>query len=327
MKLLSLCTFLSCVFSMRSELCDTNWKSCSNVADIATITCDTATRSDCDVVNGSLTTSDDESVLGLVVPPFTTIDPETCRKKCQEQADSAPDQKCEFFRWFKDHATKETTCSLQTTCEHDQWCDSFDCATGQLPDCDEDGNRIFPCPLASPTVWDNSKFHVICTDPLLGDVNVYDSMTTSVPGNTVCSTIRMCAAWNETGVEASEPFYRKLAIKCNGAVGSESGTWEALPLTGSAALSAAMIADNTIIEQECASTCDDLTITIPPNQYWADLICDNPLEENKLKDGNSCILLCDNHLKMSIDCRFTREGEKQWQDGEGTELTAATIKC
>eukprot|EP00091_Calanus_sinicus_P018349 TRINITY_DN4153_c0_g2_i2.p1 TRINITY_DN4153_c0_g2~~TRINITY_DN4153_c0_g2_i2.p1 ORF type:complete len:141 (-),score=16.90 TRINITY_DN4153_c0_g2_i2:21-443(-) len=126
MKLLSVCTFLSCVFSMRSELCNPDWKSCKNVSDIATITCDTATRAPCTVESGSLTDDDDESITGLVEPPFDTIDEQLCRKKCQEQANSDSEHKCEYFRWIQNHSeTKKTTCSLQTTCEHDPFCDSL----------------------------------------------------------------------------------------------------------------------------------------------------------------------------------------------------------
>eukprot|EP00091_Calanus_sinicus_P018348 TRINITY_DN4153_c0_g2_i1.p1 TRINITY_DN4153_c0_g2~~TRINITY_DN4153_c0_g2_i1.p1 ORF type:complete len:138 (-),score=13.06 TRINITY_DN4153_c0_g2_i1:21-434(-) len=123
MKLLSVCTFLSCIFSMRSQQCNPDWRSCSNVADVATITCDNA-RGVCSIENGNLTLEEDLS--GLVNPEFSTIDAKTCRKKCQEHADTDSANKCAFFRWNEDHsATKKTTCSLQTTCEHDPFCDSL----------------------------------------------------------------------------------------------------------------------------------------------------------------------------------------------------------
>jgi hypothetical protein len=84
----------------------------------------------------------------------------------------------------------------------------------------------------------------------------------------------------------------------------------------------------TIDEPACPTICKPLPLTKYAEQDWADLICDSPLSVgNILEDGNSCILLCDNHLKMSIDCGFTGMGEKHWHDGHGALLDDEKIIC
>eukprot|EP00091_Calanus_sinicus_P017074 TRINITY_DN36855_c0_g1_i1.p3 TRINITY_DN36855_c0_g1~~TRINITY_DN36855_c0_g1_i1.p3 ORF type:complete len:104 (-),score=34.08 TRINITY_DN36855_c0_g1_i1:32-343(-) len=100
--------------------------------------------------------------------------------------------------------------------------------------------------------------------------------------------------------------------------------------TGSSELSAGMIGeDGTIIEPECTSACQPLLLTEYAKDDWADLICDEPLpEDDTLRPPNSCILLCDNHLKMSIDCVLTGEGEREWQKGDGTPIEEdEDVKC
>ena len=85
----------------------------------------------------------------------------------------------------------------------------------------------------------------------------------------------------------------------------------------------------TMVEQECDSIgdpCPDLTLT-HTGQSGFSLICDNQLEGNTLKDPNSCILLCDNHWTMAIECGLSEEGDKTWLDDWGEVVTDQDIKC
>merc|ERR1711892_397523 len=107
-----------------------------------------------------------------------------------------------------------------------------------------------------------------------------------------------------------------------------SGAWVAREYTGDSTLSGEMIAEtNKIAEPVCPNRCEDLKLSSYANQPWADLICDLPLKDGTTladseEDGtNSCILLCDNHMHMSIDCGFTGNGEKHWHDIHGVVLT------
>jgi len=133
-----------------------------------------------------------------------------------------------------------------------------------------------------------------------------------------------CAAWNETDGTADATYYRKLAVFCDGT----DGTWKAENNTGKADLTEAMIAEsNKITEQPCGATCDPIILDAYQDQWWADLICQNPMEDKTLREPNSCVLLCDNHLKMTIDCEYDAEGEKEWRNADGEVLTGQDIKC
>jgi len=352
MKVSAALILLTCgVFCIRAQdTCDPNLNACRDDSPILTIDCDGAK------CEGLPAGSDD----------LTTITPEVCREKCEENAASKEDGKCEFYRWEQGHMEAQTNCSLLEACEGpDPYCDGAQCISGQIG-CTEQGQRITPCKLSAKTEWNKDLFHVICTDPRqggLGDVNIYDDAITGIdiPDGTVCSTIRKCAAWNETDsatpdttaipptsptptstVTTENPddpymlnnpdtYIHKLAITCNGLDGAAGqGSWEAMEITGNHDLSAGMIgSDGTIVEPECTSACQPLLLTEYAKDDWADLICDTPLpDDDKLVEPNSCILLCDNHLKMSIDCVLTEEGEKEWQNGDGQPILAdADVKC
>jgi len=325
MKLFLVALFSSIVLSAKG--CDTHFDACEDIADIAQITCESG---GCSVVNGS--GADDDS-LGYLVAGLKTIDADMCREKCKEQAaiEDQPAQ-CKFFLFHKGH-NDVVTCSLQTGCgDGDQYCAKPDCFSGELG-CDDEGNAIKECTLSKETTWDAAKFHIICTSVHDGDVNIYNAATTTIPPYTVCSTVRMCDTWADIEVvEGSTlgPYYRKLAVMCDGT----TGQWVAREDTGSKTESEAMIAEtNKIAEPVCPNRCEALTLTKYAGQSWADLICDMPLGEgNTLADTeddgpNSCILLCDNHLRMSIECGFTGNGEKHWHDIHGEVLTDDTIIC
>jgi hypothetical protein len=312
--------------------CNPNCEACGDVHDIGTITCTAVgpctTTADPDAIPEGAEDTLLDYLLGEEA--ITDISADMCRLKCEEQATSETDvmtKKCQFFHWIEAHEGLPTTCSLQTTCPPDGYCDeSKHCVSGELG-CNEDCLKIKPCALSKST-WTHDLFHVICTDKEIGDVSIYIEDTIEVNDGTVCSTVRKCSEWD---ANPGKPYNRKLAVYCEGTeIADGHGTWMMMLETGSDEFSTNMLPDITgkITEQNCTASCDDLDLSNNPDQYWADLICETPLENHVLKDPNSCILLCDNHLKTTIDCKYNSEGEKHWYDGEdGIISDANQIKC
>jgi len=347
MKVLLLSSFVLAIYGLG---CEDNCDTCTDEHDIATISCDVA-KTGCSIANsaGYNNETETEKVDNLLgEPKIETITADECRQKCQYQAETdgtpnAPDSAkfCNFFRWEMGHeatamkAAKPTTCSLQTTCPvSSDHCRTNFCVSGQLG-CSDNCEDLTPCTLSTPTVWTHDKFHVICTDPndVDGDVNIYsEEDIKEIANGTICNTIRKCSEWVEdvdTPTPEDSAYYLKLAVEC------VNGKWATRDDAGSQAGSEAMIGDGTKIEeQECPAKCLELDLENADfsNQWWADLVCDHPLEGTKLVEPNSCILLCDNHLSKTIDCKYnedveTAQGDKIWQDSHGTKLEAEDIKC
>jgi len=260
------------------------------------------------------------------------MDFSTCRKLCRQTPT------CEFYKFDYDHTEGKAHCYLQSECNGEGVGDCLDpnyCRSGQV-DCYEDGTEIKPCELTTSTEYHPGEFHIICTDEDLGDINPYfgeEKASLTVHGDTICETVRMCDAWNDQA-NVNDVYWRKAAIKCNG--GKDEGTpgeWIAMSNTGSKSASAEMIGTNEQLhEPKCGTRCEDLKLTKFSEQYWADLICDPPLETPYiLKDiegrTDSCYLLCDNHLKMTIDCTFMGNGEKYWNNNHGTVLADDDVIC
>merc|ERR1719167_904776 len=150
-------------------------------------------------------------------------------KKCKIQAKNETEQanKCKFWRYEYNHDTKKTECSLQTGCGEYIVGDCQDqsyCNSGQLG-CYSDGTPISSCQLTDKTDYNTNQFHIICTDEDEGDINLYseDVETYPIPGDTVCHSIRMCAAWEDRDDEG-QAYYRRAAIKCDG----KDGKWKPL---------------------------------------------------------------------------------------------------
>jgi len=329
MKVLLLPVLASFVLAVygQGDTCTPNCDACDNVHDIATISCDSI-RGPCTLAANDTYGAED---LTYLLGGIEAITPDTCRKICQVQAENEENtpaslRLCKFFHWEGGHVNKKTTCSLQTTCGGpSSYCANFRCVTGQLG-CDDNCDKLTPCSLTSKTEWTHDKFHVICTDQVVGDVNIYsDTDIGEIANGTICNTVRMCSKWVEDDIPTPEssPYYRKLAVECI------NGEWKPREDAGSQTESAAMIQNEKIEEQPCDATCEPLTLTVvTSDQWWADLVCDHPLADgNVLTVPNSCILLCDNHLSKTIDCKYTENGDKTWQDAERKDLEDEDIQC
>jgi len=294
------------------EACDHDLPPFTKTADIGNIHC---YNGDCEI----------ESSLDLdyLLKGLTEIDEYVCASKCKEQSKHGDSVECIYFRYDKAiHPRVTTDCSLQTTCSPpDAKCgESKDtpCVTGNI-NCLSDKF----CELSSATQYDSTKFHLICFDKYT-EVNVYDEAIAvkEIAVGTTCRTSRKCEAWNEANDDSL--YSNELAITC-----SPEGTWVAAENTGNAGLSASMFNDTTkmIEEPDCSTKndpCPDLQL---PQASQLALMCANPLENNVLTGQNSCILLCDNSLKMTIQCGLSDEGKKAWLNDWGEVVQADQIKC
>jgi len=322
MKLFSVIVLACSVLSTQAQECNDNLDACADSANIAQIIC-TGNSAPC-TINGTdlegLLNGDGDAVID-------TIDEKLCRSICQKHADMGLENKCKFFR-FQDDRQDRKHCSLQTECLNDDTCDPDACVTGELG-CTKDGIRIKDCTLKVAD-WTHDKFHIICFNGN-EDVNIYIKDEESadekiIPGGTICSTVNKCAEWGDQDVTKGTPFYyRKLAIKCD----LSTGAWNAMETTGSADLSDAMATQATqatILEPTCCAKVDDADVNaaLPVGcncvklddphaaQPWADLFCDNPLnDDNKVEDPNFCMLLCDNHISKSFSDKIDKDGDKK----------------
>ena len=147
----------------------------------------------------------------------------------------------------------------------------------------------------------------------------------------VC-VLHRCSEWDSGSVDQSSDYWRKLAVEC-----TRFGTW--VRLTGADGSDEDYVDvlgnDDTAPPQE--PNCTPLPVEIlkgVPDEEGADFLCDKELE--LAKDGihlqivapNTCVLLCDFHLSMNLECRINDHGEtKCFDEGEETPTEPDNIYC
>jgi len=301
--------------------CDPDLPPCPQTRDIGFIECN---NEGCSI----------ESLdLNYLVDGLKEMDEFICASKCKEQSkhgdvhNNGDTAKCRYFRYDKaidpnDYTKVDTSCSLQTTCS------PLDAACGESKNkpCVTGDINCFPdvsCNLKSATQYDSTKFHLVCLDKYT-EVNIYDEAIAGkeIAVGTTCRTSRKCAAWNEANDDSL--YSNELAITC-----SPDGTWIAVENTGNTGLSASMFNESTemIKEPDCSTKndpCPDLQL---PEANQLALMCENPLVNNVLTGQNNCILLCDNSLKMTIQCGLSDEGKKAWLNDWGEVVKADQLNC
>lgn len=329
---LFLAVFLCSSFTDVKALgCESELWPCSLVGDIAIITCAGAAPGD-DPPDCESNSEDYTMEAGV-----KSIDADSCRDLCVKQKEAGGN--CAFYRWEN---KDDGQCSLQTTCGAvDVTCDDpHKCVSGEIG-CSDSGEE--ECNLDAPTTWNHENFHWICFNGEI-NVNIYDgAQIKGIPDGTFCKTTHKCSTWSDIDDNPTLQFWRKLGIFCDG------GLWRALDdkgsendKTGSAEESRNSIKPTdptdpnkgvSIIEPSCASKCESLRLNHVEDIDGTEIFCDEPLENgDNLVNGNSCILICDNHWTMSISCEFTEkgdehDGEKEWQDQNGELVTDDKVMC
>ena len=139
-----------------------------------------------------------------------------------------------------------------------------------------------------------------------------------------------CSEWDTEGLEQTSPYWRKLAIEC-----TRFGTWDRLAGSDGSADDYVDVLNDRAAPTE--PNCKPLPVEILPGvltEEGADFLCDNELTMNE--DGthleivapNTCVLLCDFHLSMSLECQISEEGEtKCYDEGDSNPTSADNIYC
>merc|ERR1712130_689945 len=244
-----------------------------------------------------------------------------CKAICEESRDSESAQDvCRFYK-VSDFGT-EVRCSLMddTQCTATGPCGSH-CVSEDVG-CKD---TPIPGPQDCPAEFEytDSAFHFGCDH-----CNPYSDATCE-EGNK-CFTIERCSEWEAEGVDPSSSYWRKLAIEC-----TRFGTWDRLAGSGGS--------DDDyidILHDGAAPTepnCKPQPVEILPGvltEEGADFLCDNDLTLNdagthlEIVALNTCVLLCDFHLSMSLDCQISDAGETEcYDEGDSNPTSADNIYC
>jgi len=244
-----------------------------------------------------------------------------CKAICVESRDSESAQDvCRFYK-VSDFG-KEVVCSLMddTQCTATGPCGSH-CVSEDIGCKDTPIPGPKDCPAAFE--YTDSAFHFGCDH-----CNPYSDETCE-QGNK-CFTTERCSEWDAEGVDPTSTYWRKLAIEC-----TRFGTWARLAGSGG---SDEDYGD--ILTEGAAPTepnCKPLPVEILPGvltEEGADFLCDNEPTLNaaethlEIVAPNTCVLLCDFHLSMSLDCQISKDGEtKCYDEGDPNPTSADNIYC
>jgi len=243
-----------------------------------------------------------------------------CFDICVQSRDGSSEEVCRFYK-LSDFG-KTVVCSLMNDeqCTETGPCGSH-CVSGDVG-CKE---TPIPGPQDCPAAFEytDSAFHFGCDH-----CNPYSDATCE-EGNT-CFTTERCSEWDAAGIEEGSQYWRKLAIEC-----SRFGTWERLAGAGGSDEDYADILDGDAAPTE--PNCKPKPIEILPGvltEEGADFLCDNEPTWNEagthleIVAPNTCVLLCDFHLSMSLECEITEKGETEcYDEGDPNPTTADNIYC
>ena len=131
-------------------------------------------------------------------------------------------------------------------------------------------------------------------------------------------------------MDSNSQYYRKLAIEC-----TRFGTWARLAGSGGSDEDYVDVLNGDAAPNE--PNCKPLPVEILPgvlDEEGADFLCDNEPTLNEAKTHleivapNTCVLLCDFHLSMSLECLISKEGETEcFDDGDSIPTSADNIYC
>merc|ERR1719500_1425745 len=278
----------------------------------------------CDRDSGVCTQADEAkcSQIGIDVGTETYPDmyPTRCKEICEASRDAGSEEVCRFYK-LSDFG-KTVVCSLMNDeqCTATGPCGSH-CVSGDVGCKDTPIPGPQDCPAAFE--YTDSAFHFGCDH-----CNPYSDATCE-EGNT-CFTTERCSEWEAAGIEEGSQYWRKLAIEC-----SRFGTWVRLAGAGGSDEDYADILNGDAAPTE--PNCKPKPIEILPGvltEEGADFLCDNEPTWNEagthleIVAPNTCVLLCDFHLSMSLECQFSDDGETEcFDEGEDIPTSAENIYC
>jgi len=284
----------------------------------------------CDRVSTTCTQYDEAkcSQIGVDVTEesFTDMFATRCKEICEQSRDAEePAKVCRFYK-VSDFGG-EVVCSLMddTQCTGTGPCGSH-CHSDDVGCKDTPIPGPHDCPASFN--YTNSAFHFGCDK-----CNPYSDPTCEA--GVKCFTTQRCSEWDSGTLDQnSDEYWRKLAIEC-----TRFGNWARLTGADGADEDYDEVLNGSIESPEAPSepNCKPLPIEILPgvrDEEGADFLCDNDLELNEagthleIVAPNTCVLLCDFHLSMSLDCRINEAGEtKCYDDGDDAPTDPANIYC
>merc|ERR1711990_1372936 len=258
----------------------------------------------------------------LASETYPNMYPTRCKEICELSRDHAvnPESVCRFYKVSS--FGKEVFCSLM----NDEQCTATGpcgthCVSGDVGCKDTPIPGPQDCPAAFE--YTDSAFHFGCDH-----CNPYSDETCK-EGNK-CFTTERCSEW-DNGLDHESPYYRKLAIEC-----TRFGTWARLAGSGGSDEDYTDVLNGGAAPTE--PNCKPLPVEILPGvltEEGADFLCDIDLAMNdagthyEIVAPNTCVLLCDFHLSMSLECLISEEeGEtKCYDDGDTNPTSAENIYC
>ena len=198
---------------------------------------------------------------------------------------------------------------------------------------------------AAPIQFKKNNIHWTCHNTgITGEIpNPYSPATTDLPPDTVCTSVskyvppfnfistlcRRCADWDK---QPGDPnLEKKLQVSCDGNEGKwvidqEAGGEDAVygdVILGEGA--------DPIGEPPCTGGGVQLEIPEENIEDGSQLVCDTHLapEQGLYKMGhpNTCILLCDYQLGMTINSGLNEEGLAVFKNQDGDEVTGSAVTC
>merc|ERR1719427_1099411 len=226
-----------------------------------------------------------------------------CEQKCVDSKEAGSDGDINTCRFYKaDNQGVLHVCSLMNDkqCQDKGSCGSH-CESGDV------GCPSSPYgPCKGGVEYSGSPFNFACFD-----VDIYSAET--VPEGTKCWTTERCSGWEAEGVANGTHDWRRLAITCG-----NTGTWGRAENSGGSDEDYLAVLGADGAEAPVEPTCEPESVLIHHAVFeedGADFLCDTePTSDGgdpeyfQIVAPNTCILLCDFHLAMSLDCRITSQG-------------------
>jgi len=271
---------------------------------------------------------------GVTLPEnYESFAEDMCKTECAKSDTEEDDAKrCRFWRF--DHLGTTKTCSLMT----DTQCTVFDPCFGHCH-CGDQGcpDDTIPAPpgtaCAAPIEFEKNHIHWTCHNTgITGEIqNPYSPSTTDLPPNTECTSVSKCADWGKSPADPN--LAKKLQVSCNGTLGKWVIDQDA---GGEDAVYEEEVINNEGLDPigEPSCTGGGLQLEIPEANIvdGTQLVCDTPLDlpeggNYKMGHPNTCILLCDYQLGMTINSALNEEGEAVFKNQDGSEITGSAVTC
>merc|ERR1719285_1129549 len=258
-----------------------------------------------------------------VTAPPLEMGKEKCKELCQlsKNENTTVEDHCRFWRYEEDPHEKEQICSLM----NDNQCNEYETCQGDSCKMGDEGCMGGEDPTQSckgPIMFHTERIHWACFHTSEDIPSPYKNDTKELPPGTKCTPVQKCIDWDSGVYDNSTDNWRKLEVSCNGS----NGTWEKVPGADGEVDDYEEVLPNNgtgaIFEHVCQGGNTKLDVPKANLGEGSDLLCENPDTDDNpdaytINAPNSCALLCDLHLGMSIESSLNSDGEFDFmRDGD-----------